>query len=478
MKDNKTVHLLMSSNHISEFESIMNEYDFNPLNSAILSEDPHFLNEICNYLSQRYGSKNIDSSYRNSYQFKIILCKDYTFKYIYKQRISQSSRIAINLRDIDYEFNTNVYLPFLANKIIYVEEEYDHFANQTILKNYENLKAFSLESGFEFVYFPKYNNYEILKSFIEEYFQYYYPYLKFKVGDLQQVINENSHAFNWNKFILDRLNLPKLKHPILFFVANQNPIEDPIEDPQNLYYANINSDYKSNISGLFYNLRAFTKGGNVLYRLAKQSQKNADDLFNIEADLLASDVIQKIDYLKSQGQQSLMAEIALNLIEKLDEQHLEQLGIKNKIGLIEAIQKPPVSQLKIEWKTKYDFDIILPEYGNLIVDMPRLPKAIYYVFVKHPEGILFNELEKYKNEFHQIYKRISNKSDLEEIEQNVNRLIDPFDNSINVNCSRIKSAFVKLIDDRLAKNYYITGFRGKPKKITLSNDLIEIIEHK
>lgn len=472
MKDNKAAHLLMSSNYISEFESIINEYDFNPFNSSILSNDPHFLNEICNYLSQRYGSKDIDSSYRNSYQFKIILNKDYTYKYINKHRISQVSGISNSLRSIDGVFNTNVYLPFLENKLIYVEEEYDHFANQAILENYEKLKALSLESGFEFVYFPKYNNHEILKTFVAEYLQYYYPYLGLKATNLQQIVAKNSELFNWNEFILERLNIPKLKHPILFFVANQNSIEFP----QDLYYANINSDYKSNISGLFYNLRAITKGDNVLFQLAKKSQKNADDLFNIESELLASDVIEKIEHLKSQGKQALMAEIALKLIEKLDEQHLEKLGIRNKNKIIDAIVKPPVSRLCIEWKTKYDFDIVLPDYGNLVVEMPRLPKAIYYVFLQHPEGILFNELDKYRNELLVSYKRISNKSDLEEIEKNIERLMDPFDNSINVNCSRIKSAFVKLIDDRLAMNYYITGHRGEAKRIMLAPDLIEIIE--
>jgi len=52
-------------------------------------------------------------------------------------------------------------------------------------------------------------------------------------------------------------------------------------------------------------------------------------------------------------------------------------------------------------------------------------------------------------------------------------MTDPLNNSINEKCSRIRAAFLEVITDDLAKNYYVTGYRGKPKKIVLDRNLVE-----
>lgn len=50
---------------------------------------------------------------------------------------------------------------------------------------------------------------------------------------------------------------------------------------------------------------------------------------------------------------------------------------------------------------------------------------------------------------------------------------DPFDNSINEKCSRIRQAFVSKFDDSLAENYYIYCYQGCPKRIKLDRTLVE-----
>jgi hypothetical protein len=45
-------------------------------------------------------------------------------------------------------------------------------------------------------------------------------------------------------------------------------------------------------------------------------------------------------------------------------------------------------------------------------------------------------------------------------------------NSINEKCARIRSAFIREFDESLAKNYFVTGERGEPKKISLPRDLV------
>lgn len=55
----------------------------------------------------------------------------------------------------------------------------------------------------------------------------------------------------------------------------------------------------------------------------------------------------------------------------------------------------------------------------------------------------------------------------------INRLIDPFDNSINEKCAAVKKAFMMQIEDSIARNYYITGAQGEKKGISLDRRLVE-----
>lgn len=119
-----------------------------------------------------------------------------------------------------------------------------------------------------------------------------------------------------------------------------------------------------------------------------------------------------------------------------------------------------------------DYRILLPEYNDIEVKMEPLVKAVYLLFLKHPEGILFKGLTDYREELLDIYKKLKpmglNKRTIQSIEDVTNPLL----NSINEKCARIRSAFVKEFDESLAKNYYVTGERGEAKKITLPRDLV------
>jgi hypothetical protein len=104
--------------------------------------------------------------------------------------------------------------------------------------------------------------------------------------------------------------------------------------------------------------------------------------------------------------------------------------------------------------------------------MEPLVKAVYLLFLKHPEGILFKGLTDYREEMLDIYKKLKpmglNKRTIQSIEDVTNPLL----NSINEKCARIRSAFVKEFDESLAKNYFVTGERGEAKKIALPRDLV------
>ena len=116
--------------------------------------------------------------------------------------------------------------------------------------------------------------------------------------------------------------------------------------------------------------------------------------------------------------------------------------------------------------------IFLPDYNNLEIKMPSMAKAVYFLFLRHPEGIKFKHLPDYRNELRTIYASISRFDDKERIEKSIMDVTDPMKNTINENTSRIKKAFAEQFDENLAKNYYITGVKGEAKKITLPQELI------
>ena len=162
--------------------------------------------------------------------------------------------------------------------------------------------------------------------------------------------------------------------------------------------------------------------------------------------------------------------VSLTLLEDMDVrvQKLRNKGLNEWTfrGLFKT--KAQLSRLII---TK-DYRILLPDYNNIEVKMEPLVKAVYLLFLKHPEGILFKGLTDYREEMLDIYKKLKpmglNKRTIQSIEDVTNPLL----NSINEKCARIRSAFVKEFDESLAKNYFVTGERGEAKKIALPRDLV------
>jgi len=105
--------------------------------------------------------------------------------------------------------------------------------------------------------------------------------------------------------------------------------------------------------------------------------------------------------------------------------------------------------------------------------MGPLYKAVFFLFINHPEGIVLKRLEEHHKELSNYYRRTSNKKELTpEMTARINHLEYPGNDNINVVLSRINKCFRITIDEHLAKHYYIVGRPGEPYKIAL--DKIEI----
>ena len=159
-----------------------------------------------------------------------------------------------------------------------------------------------------------------------------------------------------------------------------------------------------------------------------------------------------------------------DLIEEVKERiaKLRQRGISQYI--LEQLIHPD-DRLSCLVITK-DYRIILPDYNNMEIKMEPLAKAVYLLFLKHPEGIMFKCLPDYRKELAEIYNRLRPLGLTDKAIRSIEDVTNPLLNSINEKCARIRGAFVGQYDDHMARHYYIDGRRGEVKKIALPRDMV------
>ena len=187
-------------------------------------------------------------------------------------------------------------------------------------------------------------------------------------------------------------------------------------------------------------------------------------------------------------QRQTVEEMALE-VRRLTEQ-LVRAGRKDLV--LKAIGVPLLEELRIEAARGKlsrliitdDYRFILADYNNMEVELQPVHKAVYLLFLNHPEGIEFKRLTEYREELLNIYMKTARWMDKEKIVESVDKLVDPLDNAINEKCSRIKKVFLDLMDEYRASYYIISGHTQKHiagrvwyerlKVITLPRELVEL----
>lgn len=131
-----------------------------------------------------------------------------------------------------------------------------------------------------------------------------------------------------------------------------------------------------------------------------------------------------------------------------------------------------------------DYRFILADYQNKEIELQPVHKAVYLLFLSHPEGIEFKRLSDYREELLRYYMATARNMDKQKIEESVDHLVNPLDNAINEKCSRIKRVIYELMDEYTASYYIISGHVQKRiagsdriwyerlKSITLPRELV------
>ncbi|GAB4129492.1 MAG: hypothetical protein OHK0045_15760 [Raineya sp.] len=184
-------------------------------------------------------------------------------------------------------------------------------------------------------------------------------------------------------------------------------------------------------------------------------EDEADHSFETYMQQITDEVAEKLRFIYEKGYIGLLIQkVGIDLFKKDED--------------LQFIETPIMSRIKV---TK-DYQIYLPEYDNIYLDLAPLEKTLYLFFLKNSKKILLKNLVEYKQELMEIYRKVAYYDDLDKLESNIDRLLDTRENSINEKLSRIKNTVLKLVNPWFAQYYYITGRRGEGKHISLPKNMI------
>ena len=334
-------------------------------------------------------------------------------------------------------------------ELVYVASEEDEALTKLFEAHPEMLEGWGQMIGFQIVYLPL-----LLKRLKDKkVLQYRAPYL----GD-----EELKGIEIGNDFLLQYLDNPgdkdKLKHG---FIRTED-----------IYRGD---DGKDKAINRFYPLSS-TSGETLadqLHRIGKQifTERYGQERYLEQQSRTFDDWGDATPQTEDLGSTPQKEEESIdNLMEEIRERiaKLRQRGIAESI--LEQLIHPDdrLSRLVI---TK-DYRIVLPDYQNMEIKMEPIVKAVYLLFLKHPEGIAFKCLPDYREELADIYNKLRPMGLTDKALQSIEDVTNPLLNSINEKCARIRGAFLGEFDEYMAKYYYIEGKRGEAKKIALPRDLV------
>lgn len=386
-------------------------------------------------------------------------------------------------------------LPFVPDhrQVIYIENLYDQTINEVIVKNIDMISRRFESRGFEFVYIPFLGS----DSNLEARVRYYAPYLTTDIAyeqlpqsslllscmarpENRQEISPSliiySHEDENGEKVFDGWNIDNESeqialHSILALTAK---LSHGVSENQIQYSLCRDDDSIDKMA-----CRRSDKPVRSL-RLSLCQKRKSEDFLGVEFSL-NNEIASSIDsstsgfgvskeqvqpYEEDQTLESLLSDLD-RTVKRLQLNGLSLAAIRELIDKHETLSRMTITA---------DYHIFLPDYNNLEIKMTTLPKALFFLFLRYPKGLVLKSLPDYYTELYNIYKQLRPKSEDERIRVTITKLVNPYGNAINENIARIRAAFVKNFDEHLAENYFVTGSKGEPYAIRLDRQLIDWLE--
>lgn len=396
-----------------------------------------------------------------------------------------SQEIIVGMKSrIEYYLKAKSNTFFTNDTILFIEDKRDEFLNNYIQQNLKRINNRLDEKGMRIIYFPSFQN-EALKyqEPILEFIRYRLPILYSltdnELNDAIQAILQKLSPEEFYRIVLEELELPFFRRPCLL-----RNISGGFTKTENKFtYKHIEYQSEEDLDKLFdsyiQQVNIPNDSKDVFYRIVSKSQLatppaeyDADWYFESDSKKDTDELKQKIDAIKEEGKYGVMVEAIMYMLATIKEGKPEIINkvrpLLEKKKLLES--KVILSPILID----KHYNIFLPDFGNIEVKMHALPKTVYILFLRYPKGIRFKELYQYKTELLEIYNKVTNKYEKEEIVRAITDLVDMTKPNINMQCSRIRASFRNLMDEHIAKHYYIDGLNGEAKMISLPKKLIDI----
>lgn len=356
-----------------------------------------------------------------------------------------------------YDFN----IP--SDYVIYFEKEQNKELSLYIRKNYEELKTKFASIELNFIYLPFLTD---SSKNIEQIIAYYFPQLNYYQipQEISKIYNEKVLKHFINKGIDDLTQI--------FDKDNFAPSKIDSNELLNLV------DYKGNIKSglLFFNMHYGAIGVSDFFY--SNSIQNYELFFD---DVLSYLKPEQIDYCLGDAMIGNFLP-ASDMTEQLDDDAKEVIkDLENRLTELKDSGQllfliPILKDLLNKQSQKIDFNSISRieiDYQNKIqllyfkkeVELSHLTKSIYFLFLKHPEGINLKELGNFKKELLTIYTSVSNQLDYDKMAKSIDDVINLETKAIYTHLSRIKSAFYKIMDASFAKYYIISGSGEEDRKV-------------
>ena len=347
------------------------------------------------------------------------------------QPMTQQEKMLLEGNEIEFTLNGKL----APKELVYIASEEDKKLTELFETQPEVLEGWGKMIGFHIVYLPLL----IKKLKDKRVLQYRAPYLS--DAELKDISIGND-------FMLQYLENPE----------DRKRIKQGFIRTENIHRGN---DGKDKATNRFYPLSS-TSGeplDDQLHRIGKQ--------ISIEGGI-------PIRYLENKSRGDDFGDYDEENTCELMEEVRDRIAKLRQRGIAEYILEQlihPDNRLSRMVITK-DCRILLPDYNNMEIKMEPLVKAVYLLFLRHPEGIMFKHLPDYRLELTQIYNKLRPAGLTDRAVHSIEDVTNPMLNSINEKCARIRGAFVGQFDDYMARFYYVDGQRGDVKKIALPRDLV------
>jgi len=129
--------------------------------------------------------------------------------------------------------------------------------------------------------------------------------------------------------------------------------------------------------------------------------------------------------------------------------------------------KPEPSRLYIDRQ----YTIRLDAPMGPVLPLRPLLKALFILFLRHPEGIRFKERALFEKELADIYAVILPYTDSETRQKRIRRMMDLADNSFSEKTSVLNARLEELFPET-SGHYKIQGYNGHPRRIPLDQLMV------